>query len=95
MAFLPSYGDLNSGRIGSGTLEYEVPLTNGTFRSGALVAENVAAKSADAHGPAIHVKDATRPGVSRFGCRPVMWLWGANCPSTPPSAQGQTPRPLL
>lgn len=63
MAYLLHYGDLNSGRIGGGTLEYEVPLGDGSFRAGALAAENVASKSEDNAAPALHVKDASRPGV--------------------------------
>jgi hypothetical protein len=57
------WSDLTSGRIGSGTLEYEVPLAGGAFRTGALAAENLSSKSEDNSGPALHVKDASRPGV--------------------------------
>jgi hypothetical protein len=42
MAYLTQYGDLNAGRIGSGTLEYDVPLGGGGASTWALVAENVA-----------------------------------------------------
>jgi len=40
-----------------------VPLGDGAFRAGALAAENVASRSEDNTGPALHVKDAARPGV--------------------------------
>jgi hypothetical protein len=63
MAYLTGYGDLTSGRIGSGTLEYDVPLGDNTFRSGALKVENLAAKAEDGQGPAVHVKDPARPGI--------------------------------
>jgi hypothetical protein len=62
-AYLTQYGDITSGRIGSGTLEYDVPLADGAFRGGALKAENLAARSEDPQGPALHVKDAAQPGV--------------------------------
>jgi hypothetical protein len=57
------YGDLNQGRIGSGLLEYDVPLADGAFRTGALKAENLACKTEDGAGPAVHVKDPAQPGV--------------------------------
>jgi hypothetical protein len=63
MAYLANYGDLTSARIGSGTLEYEVPLADGAFRGGALRADNLACRSEDGDGPALHVKDAAAPGV--------------------------------
>jgi len=63
MAYLVNYGDLNSGRIGSGTIEYEVPLAGGAFRTGALRADNLAARSEDNSGPALHVKDPAQPGI--------------------------------
>ena len=62
LVYTPSYGDLAPGRVGNGTLEYDVPLGSGAFRGGALLAENLAAKSEEA-GPAVHVKDAARDGV--------------------------------
>ncbi|MCX7048262.1 MAG: hypothetical protein NTX50_22605 [Candidatus Sumerlaeota bacterium] len=63
MAYLKNYDDLTNARIGSGLLEYDVPLADGTFRSGALKAENLACKSEDAAGPALHVKDAAQQGI--------------------------------
>jgi hypothetical protein len=63
MAYLTQYGDLGPGRVGSGTLEYDVPLADGTFRTSALACENLAGKSNASTGPAIHVKDASRPGI--------------------------------
>ena len=57
------FNDLTSGRVGSGTLEYDVPLADGTFRTGAWKVENLAAKSDDNAGPAMHVKEAAQPGV--------------------------------
>src|SRR5208283_5203846 len=57
-------GDIAPGRIGNGTLEYDVPLANGSFRGGALVTENLATHEEDpSSSAAVHVKDAARPGV--------------------------------
>jgi hypothetical protein len=64
MAFIKrDYGDLNEYRIGSGVLEYDVPLANGEFRPAALRAENLACKADDKAGPALHVKDAGTQGI--------------------------------
>lgn len=41
LAYARDLGDLAAGRIGNGTLEYDVPLTGGAFRRGALVADNL------------------------------------------------------
>jgi hypothetical protein len=57
------WGDIAPGRVGNGTLEYDVPLAGGAFRGGALTAANLAAKSEDKAGPAVHVKDPNEPGV--------------------------------
>lgn len=59
----PKWGDLAPGRVGNGVLEYEVPLAGGEFRKGAMNAENLAAQSEDKASPAVHVKDADKPGV--------------------------------
>ncbi|HUS93488.1 MAG TPA: hypothetical protein VM695_16640 [Phycisphaerae bacterium] len=56
-------GDIAPGRVGNGTREYDVPLADGTFRTGALVAENLASKSEAGAGPAVRVKDPAKPGV--------------------------------
>jgi len=56
-------GDLAPARVGNGVLEYNVPLASGVFRSGALLADNLAATSEDKRSPAVHVKDAAKPGV--------------------------------
>lgn len=63
MAYLLQYGDLNSGRIGSGLHEYHVPLADGRFRTGALRAENLAARSEARSGPAVQVRDPAQPGI--------------------------------
>jgi hypothetical protein len=62
MAFLRNFGDRTSGRIGSGTIEYDLPLADGSFRAGALTADNIACRAEDQRGPAIHLKEAGRPG---------------------------------
>ena len=71
----PRWGDLAPGRVGNGTLEYNVPLGlgsplregrlagRGAFRGGALRADNLASQSEDHAGPAVHVKDPESPGV--------------------------------
>jgi len=56
LVYTPKYGDLAPGRVGNGTLEYDVPLTGGAYRTAALVAENL-----DERTP--RVKDMARPGV--------------------------------
>ena len=56
-------GDIAPGRIGNGTLEYDVPLADGAFRGGALAAENLATKAEGAKEAAVTVKDAAKPGV--------------------------------
>lgn len=59
----PHWGDIAPGRVGNGTVEYDVPLASGAFRGGALAAKNLAAKSEDSRGPAVHVKNPDSPGV--------------------------------
>jgi len=49
-------GDLAPGRIRNGTLEYDVPMTDGKFRLGALAADNLDPRT-------VRVADASRPGV--------------------------------
>lgn len=63
LRYSPKLGDLAPGRIGNGTQEYEVPLADGGFRDGALSAENLACTAEDGAKPALHVKDASKPGV--------------------------------
>lgn len=55
-------GDLAPGRIGNGTLAYDVPLATGEFRRGAMVAENLKTKSEGAEA-AVQVKDAAKSGL--------------------------------
>ena len=63
LRYTPAHGDLGNGRIGNGTLEYDVPLEDGSFRGGALAAQNLAAKKEDGKSPALHAQDAAKPGV--------------------------------
>jgi hypothetical protein len=57
-------GDIAPGRIGNGTLEYDVPLAEAAFRRGTLTAENLATRGEDASSAAsLHVLDPARPGV--------------------------------
>ena len=58
----PQWGDIAPGRVGNGTLEYDVPLATGVLGGAALRADNLAASS-EGGGPALHVKDALSPGV--------------------------------
>lgn len=44
-------------------LEYDVPLADDAFRAAALTAENLAVRSEDGLGPALHVRDPADPGV--------------------------------
>ena len=59
----PRWGDIAPGRVGNGTLEYDVPLASGAFRGGAMTAANLTARSEENAGPAVHVKDQASPGV--------------------------------
>ena len=63
LAYSTRWGDIAPGRVGNGTLEYDVPLATGEFRGGALTARNLAAKAEDQTSPAVHVKDPAQPGV--------------------------------
>jgi hypothetical protein len=63
LSLSPKLGDLANGRIGNGTLEYDVPLATGEFRAGALQADNLASKADDNSAPAVHVKDAAKPAT--------------------------------
>jgi hypothetical protein len=56
LVYTPRYGDLAPGRVGNGTLEYDVPLAGGAYRAAALAVENLDEQ-------AVRVKDADRPGV--------------------------------
>ena len=42
MRYAPRFGDLTPGRVGNGTLEYDLPLAGGAFRDGMLQADNLA-----------------------------------------------------
>jgi hypothetical protein len=66
LAYSAKIGDLGNGRIGHGRHEYNLPLANGAFRGGALLAENLASKSEDNASPALHAKDAEKPAVLIF-----------------------------
>ena len=59
----PSLKSYEHGRIGNGTLEYELPLASGEFKRGALLVDNLASKADDNTSPAVHVKDDAKPGV--------------------------------
>ena len=56
LRYAPQYGDLAPGRIGNGTLVYDVPLASGDFRAEALTAENLASRSDDRRAPALHLR---------------------------------------
>lgn len=56
LVYTPKFGDLAPGRIGNGTLEYDVPVQTAAYRSGALMAENLDEQAA-------RVKDARQPGM--------------------------------
>lgn len=55
LRYTPKDGDLAPGRVGNGTLEYDVLMAKGAFRSGALAAENLTDSAA--------VQDPGKPGV--------------------------------
>jgi hypothetical protein len=55
LVYTPNFGDLGPGRVGNGTFEYQMPVASGAWRSGVLLAENLAERP--------RVKDASGPGV--------------------------------
>jgi hypothetical protein len=61
LRYTPEFGDIAPGRIGNGTLEYEVPLTGGEFSRGVLSAYNVVSAPAGKT-PALRVSDTSIPG---------------------------------
>lgn len=63
LRYAPQYGDVSPGRVGNGTRRYDVPLSDGQFRGGALEAENLACSAEDRQAPAVHVKDPEQPAV--------------------------------
>lgn len=64
LRYAPKYGDLAPGRIGNGTLIYDVPLGNEPLtRAAALTVENLALQPEDKRAPAVHVKDKDKPGT--------------------------------
>jgi len=63
LSFQAKLGDIAPGRVGNGTLEYEVPLASGAFRKSAIAADNLASTSEDKAAPAVHVKAGANPGV--------------------------------
>lgn len=56
LRYTPKDGDLAPGRVGNGTLEYDMPVTTAAYRGGALSAENL-------EDGRVRVKDAAKPGV--------------------------------
>jgi len=54
------YGDLAPGRIGNGTLVYDVPVRDPGLPHSACAADNLAAGN---QSPALHAADSSRPGV--------------------------------
>jgi hypothetical protein len=63
LRYSPRYGDLAPGRIGNGTLTYDVPLAEGDLRLSALEMHNLTFRGKDRRGPAVHVKDRDKPGA--------------------------------
>ena len=58
--YTPKMGDLTNGRVGNGTLLYEPPLADPSFKDAVLSAENIDF-TADAKNP-VHIKDPAKPG---------------------------------
>jgi hypothetical protein len=61
LRYAPKYGDLAPGRIGNGSHVWNVPLEP-SLRPAALSAENLAFMEEDKLAPALHIKDAAKPG---------------------------------
>jgi len=81
LGFQAKLGDIAPGRTGNGTLEYNVPLASGAFRGAALTADNLACKADDQAAPALHVKEAGKPGVLilRMPCSYVYHTGTVDC----------------
>ena len=62
-AYSKGHGDLAPGRIGNGTLVYEVPLAEGISRIAPLGHENITSQAEDGDSPALHVKSLGLPGT--------------------------------
>ncbi|HYG77653.1 MAG TPA: hypothetical protein VEK08_21790 [Planctomycetota bacterium] len=60
--YTPAFRDLANGRVGNGTLEYTVPLSDANALNAFVSVSNVALKSQDNAAGALHVKDAAQPG---------------------------------
>jgi hypothetical protein len=58
--YTPKLGDLANGRLGNGTLEYEVPVNDTDIRNAFLSTNNIALKCEDKLPGSIHVKDAAQ-----------------------------------
>jgi hypothetical protein len=56
LVYTPKYGDLAPGRLGNGTLEYDVPVKGSAYRSAALVADNL-------DDAVVRVRDPGRPAT--------------------------------
>lgn len=56
LTYTPEYGDIAPGRVGNGTLEYDVPVRSGAYRTAVLTADNLATD-------AVRVQDSTKPGI--------------------------------
>jgi hypothetical protein len=56
LVYTPAYGDLAPGRVGNGTLEYDMPVKTAAYRTGALAADNLTPD-------AVRVQDSSGPGV--------------------------------
>jgi hypothetical protein len=61
--YTPKFGDLSNGRVGNGTHEYTLPLTDPNVLDAFLSTENVELKAKDNAPGAIHVKDAAKPAT--------------------------------
>ena len=57
------FGDIAPGRVGNGTLEYNVPLGYGEVADSAIQAENLAFRGDNKGGVALHLKNVEQPGV--------------------------------
>ena len=56
LVYTPKYGDLAPGRLGNGTLEYDVPVKGGAYRSAVLMADNL-------DDEVVRVRDPGRPAT--------------------------------
>ena len=63
LQYTPKYGDIAPGRVGNGTLEYNVPMTSALQASAARFENVLITEASSPGGQSLTVKDANKPGI--------------------------------